>query len=218
MNQFEEFGLKALGIKINSGEVLYPNINRTTNVKSILLIESRTNLWGDIIAGGLMFSLMAFATIGSLTGFVKVNYEHNYDLVFGILVIIFLLIGSIGLTYRGILKLKHNSNRSSLQIDANGIRHQEEVGDSLNRFKWEEIESAALKIFNERYGKSVYLLILLKNGKLENINISLLKKPINKKTSKKEYINTMTTNEKQYEELLLLIGKYSKSISANIKG
>jgi len=214
MNQFEKFGPKILGIITNSGKVLYPNNGKKTKLESLQLIEASTNLWGDLIVGGLMFLLMAYVIIGSLTGFVNVNYEHNYDLVFGVIVIIFLFFASIGLTYRGILKLKHNINRSSLRIDANGIRHYEEVGDSFTKFKWEEIESAALKIFNKQNGKSIYLLILLKNGKLKDINISLLKKPISEETNKKEYINTMTTNEKQYEELLSLIGKYSNSISA----
>ncbi len=139
--------------------------------------------------------------------------KKNYDLVFGIIVIIFLLFSSIGLTYRGILKLKNNYNKSSLQIDTNGIRHQELEGDSIVKFEWEQIASAAIKIFNEKYGKRVYLLILLKNGELMDIDISLLKKPINHLTNKKEYINTMITNEKQYEVLLAIIGKYLNNIS-----
>lgn len=208
MKQFEEYGRKLFSFKAKQGSLLYPNDKIGTKLEEIKLIEANPNLWGNILAGAFLFLLVLFTSLGCLWGWIEFSYEENYDLIFGIVVAAFLFIKSIGLMYSGFLKLSDTTQRSYIRVDACGVRHREKAGSYTLKLKWEQIESLAIKVFNELHGKSVYLLLLLKDGELKDVDISLLKKPIDNKTSKREYFNTMRTDENQYNELLAVVGKY----------
>ncbi len=77
MKQFENYGPKLLGLKTKPGKVVYPTNKITTIIEELKLIEASPNLWGDILAGGLMFLLITIISLGSLMGWTEITYEKK---------------------------------------------------------------------------------------------------------------------------------------------
>lgn len=217
MKCFEDYAPDFTDRILKNGELIYPLENANIEFEELELTEANPNLYGNISAALILLSIVIFLCIMAANGKLTVTYENNYDIAFGIIVCIFLLFSCIGLTYKTIGKLKYNSNRGKLLVDCKGITVNTIHTTNKSKYTWDNIEQIALKVYYRNYKSStfhIYLLILLKDEVLKDYDISLFKKPLTSKTSKRNYINTMITKPDQYNDLRKIIGKYMNKPSA----
>jgi len=92
-----------------------------------------------------------------------------------------------------------------------GLTIKQETNTIHKLIKWDEINSAIIKLYKQQYGFASFLLLKTKNDNIIEINISLLKPERSGFCHKTVWKNTVHLEEPDFQKIKILLGKYLKT-------
>jgi len=183
---------------------LKPIYKSNLNLSELEFIEIRSNLIGDLITRlGLIIIPIILVTY-------CVNYENQISKYVGIGIGVFMLIAGLLLLPTTLQKLKVRSKRDSLLFNSKGVTIKRETPNMHKFMKWNEINSAVVKLYEQQYGYDSFLLLSTKSEGVVEVDLNLLKLERSDLTTKSEWKNTLHLDEPKFQEMRILLGKYLK--------
>ena len=177
------------------GSLMFFNEN-TRDFESMILTEPRHQIISDLI---VRISLIVIPILVYLSN--PLFEEPNDKVVFAIVGILMILAGIV-LLPESIKKLTNHKYVTEVELNQIGIKLSNTIPFKNGFFPWSSVNEIAIKVFSERFSNSPFLLFTTYEGKLIDVDLSLLRKQGSRFFDKDEWMRTLKLKADEFEEII----------------